>query len=131
MELNKVENIVRFGMAYERARVEVAAHNLAMANVALATDAKSPLQTVSARLDFAGQVGIPNAVVESPARAETRLVHEPTHPLADANGMVHYPKVEPAMEMATLVSATRAYEANIRAYNSLKAMTLKAFEIGK
>lgn len=131
MELNKVENIVRFGMAYERARVEVAAHNLAMANVALSPDAKSPLQTVSARMGFAGQVGLPNAAIEPQAQAETRLVHEPAHPLADANGMVHYPKVEPAMEMATLVSATRAYEANIRAYNSLKAMTLKAFEIGK
>jgi flagellar basal-body rod protein FlgC len=47
------------------------------------------------------------------------------------DGMVHYPRVEAATEMATLVSATRAYEANIRAYNSLRAMNLKAFDIGK
>jgi flagellar basal-body rod protein FlgC len=57
-------------------------------------------------------------------------VHEPGHPLADEKGFVSYPGVDPAMEMVTLLDATRAYEANVAAMNMARAMSLKALEIG-
>lgn len=131
MPPEKISDVVRFGLDYERARVEVASHNLAMANVALAPGAASPLLSANVQGGFSSQVGLPAFEVQAAAAPQTRVVHDPTHPLADSAGMVHYPQVDPATEMATLVSATRAYEANIRAYNSLRAMKLKAFEIGK
>jgi len=129
MQLDNVSDVIRAGLTYERTRAEVASYNLAIANVAIQPGALSPLQAVTPPSAFAQQLGLTSLVKQQ--GNETRVAHDPTHPLADANGMVHYPKLDAAKEMATLVSATRAYEADIRAYNSLRAMTLKAFEIGK
>lgn len=131
MELENIGNVIRNGMAYERTRAEVASYNLAMANVAITPGQVSPLLRVAPPGSFADRLGGMPPAVEPQLGAQVRLAHEPSHPLADIDGMVHYPRVEAATEMATLVSATRAYEANIRAYNSLRAMNLKAFEIGK
>lgn len=130
MPLDNISDVIRAGLSYERTRAEVASYNLAVANVAMAPNDVSPLLRVTPPAPFASQVGLTSSV-EHQTVSETRTVLDPSHPLADSNGMVHYPKVEAAQEMATLVSATRAYEANIRAYNSLREMTLKAFEIGK
>lgn len=57
-------------------------------------------------------------------------VYEPSHPDADENGYVNYPNVNTVTEMTDLIDASRAYEANITAFNATKAMALKALEIG-
>jgi len=131
MPLDNISEVIRGSMAYERTRVEVASYNLAIATVALSPGQESPLLRVAPPVSFASQVGLHAPRVQAYQGNETRVVQDPGHPMADHNGMVHYPNIEAAREMATLVSATRAYEANIRSYNSLRAMTLKAFEIGK
>ncbi|MCZ4324646.1 MULTISPECIES: flagellar basal body rod protein FlgC [Pseudomonas] len=131
MPLENISDVIRAGMTYERTRAEVAGYNLALANVALNPGDASPLLRVAAPSSFAAQVGLSQPNIQPQLGNDTRVVQDPSHPMADENGMVHYPKIEAANEMATLVSATRAYEANIRAYNSLRAMSLKAFEIGK
>jgi len=129
MSLDKISETVRFGLSYERMRVEVASYNLAISNLALKSGTPSTVQRVAVPSGFFQHMqGKPIVITES---VEERLQVDHSHPLADEKGLVHYPKVDAAKEMATLVSATRAYEANIRAYNSLRAMTLKAFEIGK
>ena len=58
-------------------------------------------------------------------------VYDPSHPHADENGYVLMPNVNSAEEQIDLMAATRAYEANITALNVVKAMALKALEIGK
>lgn len=131
MPLDNISEVIRGGLAYERTRVEVASYNIALANVAIKPGESSPLLRVMPATPFAARLGFSEPTVQAQSGQQTRTVQDPGHPLADSNGMVHYPHLEPAMEMATLVSATRAYEANIRAYNSLRSMTLKAFEIGK
>lgn len=127
MATENIGAIVQFGLDYERARVEVAARNLAVANVPVAPGAPVPVQRVGVSRFAAA---LPQIALEASADG-VREVHDPSHPLANAQGMVSYPRVDPATEMATLVAATRAYEADVRAYNTLRAMTLKAFEIGK
>jgi flagellar basal-body rod protein FlgC len=57
-------------------------------------------------------------------------VLDPGHPQADARGYVSYPGVDPATEMMTMLSASRAYEANVVAMNTARAMAVKALEIG-
>jgi len=47
---------------------------------------------------------------------------EPNHPDADANGYVAYPNINPVVEMADLVEATRSYQANVAAFESAKNM---------
>ncbi|MGM9924137.1 MAG: flagellar basal body rod protein FlgC [Bacillus sp. (in: firmicutes)] len=64
---------------------------------------------------------------ETPAK----LVYNPEHPDADAEGYVAMPNVDPLRETVDYMSATRSYEANVTVYNAAKSMMLKALEIGK
>lgn len=141
MNIDALFSVSRFGLDYERLRIEAASRNLAMADTAQSGDAAAqPLQVsavatpgqsqFAAILDpAAGPVPLPTLTVQESAAAP-RVVHDPTSPLADKNGDVRYPAVDPAAEMTTLVSAERAYQANVRALNTLQAMVLKALQIG-
>ncbi len=51
-----------------------------------------------------------------------KMKFEPNHPDADANGYVAYPNINPVIEMADLVEATRSYQANVAAFQSAKEM---------
>lgn len=59
------------------------------------------------------------------------LKYEPHHPDANKDGYVAYPDINVMEEMANMISASRAYEANISAMNTTKSMAMKALEIGK
>lgn len=63
--------------------------------------------------------------------APFKVVYNPNHPDANADGYVQLPNVDPLKEMVDLMSATRSYEANVTALNATKNMLLKALEIGK
>ena len=58
-------------------------------------------------------------------------VFDPGHPDADKEGYVTYPNVNLMEEMADMVSATRAYEANINVVNTTKEMFMKTLDIAK
>lgn len=68
-------------------------------------------------------------IVEDPT--PFKEVYDPSHPDADENGIVRMPNVEVVTEMVNMISATRAYEANVTALNASKSMALKALEIGR
>lgn len=61
--------------------------------------------------------------------APFRTVFNPSHPDADESGYVQYPNISVAVEMVDLVSAQRAYDANIAVFVSGKRMDQKALEI--
>ena len=63
--------------------------------------------------------------------SELRRVYDPAHPDADGEGYVLMPNVNILNEMADMIAATRAYEANVTAINSEKSMFMKALEIGR
>lgn len=58
-----------------------------------------------------------------------RLVYDPGHPDADANGYVAYPNVNVVSEMVDMITASRAYEANVAAINAAKDMAKRALDI--
>jgi flagellar basal-body rod protein FlgC len=58
-----------------------------------------------------------------------RLVYDPSHPDANTDGYVAYPNINVVKEMTDMISATRAYEANVTALSSTKSMLSKALEI--
>jgi len=58
-------------------------------------------------------------------------VYDPGHPDADADGMVKKPNINVVQEMVDMISATRAYEANVTALNAAKSMIAAGIEIGK
>jgi flagellar basal-body rod protein FlgC len=60
-----------------------------------------------------------------------KMVYNPGHPDADAEGLVAMPNIDLMAEVADMMSATRAYEANVSVVRSAKRMALKALEIGQ
>ncbi len=60
-----------------------------------------------------------------------RVVYNPKHPDANAEGYVAMPNVNPVEEMANMISAQRSYEANVTALSAAKQMAQKALEIGR
>ncbi len=60
-----------------------------------------------------------------------RMVYDPSHPDANENGEVAMPNVSLVEETADMMSAARAYEANVTVVKSAKRMALKALDIGK
>ncbi len=60
-----------------------------------------------------------------------KMIYSPGHPDADANGQVAMPNIDLMEEVADMMSATRAYEANVTVVRSAKRMALKALEIGQ
>ena len=58
-------------------------------------------------------------------------VYNPEHPDANEEGYVMMPNVDYVKETVDGMAATRAYEANITAFNAMKLMAQKALEIGK
>jgi flagellar basal-body rod protein FlgC len=132
-------------MNVERMRAEVASVNLANANTVSAPGESGFVpQRVVARTAMAG-VGAMSAArfdrlvsdgMAGPAAgvqasgAPAHLVMEPGHPLANAQGQVAYPGVDPVTEMLGLMSAVRSYEANVAAMNATRSMALKALDIG-
>ncbi len=60
-----------------------------------------------------------------------RMVYNPSHPDANAQGYVAMPNVNPTEEMANMISAQRSYEADVTAMNAAKSMAQKALEIGR
>ncbi len=59
------------------------------------------------------------------------LKYEPNHPDANPEGYVAYPNINTMEEMANMIEASRAYEANINAMSTAKSMALKDLEIGR
>ena len=75
-------------------------------------------------------MGIKSVGVEED-KSELRKVYDPYHPDANEEGYVLMPNVNILNEMVDLIAASRAYEANITALNSQKAMITKTLEIGR
>lgn len=127
MPVDSILDAARAGLAYERLRLDAASRNIASANVPLAPGATATQWQVQP--DAFGAL-LAGDASSAPAPAPFREVHDPSHPMADANGQVRYPDIDLVQEMATLVSASRSYEANVRAFNLLRGMQLRALEIG-
>lgn len=122
------------GLAAERQRMEVIANNIANANTTRSitggpyrrqemvfaeafdmalNDAKHnphALQGVKVK-------GVEGDLTEFPK------VYNPGHPDADEDGMVAMPNVQMPNEMVDLITASRAYEANLKALHLFKQMT--------
>jgi flagellar basal-body rod protein FlgC len=67
-------------------------------------------------------------VVDDPSPMKT--TYDPGTPAADANGYVTMPNVDPVEEMVNMISASRAYQANVETLNTAKQLMLKTLTIG-
>lgn len=76
---------------------------------------------------------IMSVVVDKVVRDDSdfRLKYDPSHPDANTEGYVAYPNINPVIEMADLIEATRAYQANVAAFQSAKNMANSAIDMMK
>lgn len=70
-----------------------------------------------------------SGVVEDPA--PTKLLYQPTHPLADERGYIEMPNVDPVAEMVNTISASRSYQANVEVIDTAKTLMLKTLTLGQ
>jgi len=139
-------NISASGLTAERTRMEVISKNIANANTTRTSNGGPYRRQM---VVFKEKTGTPfskylsqqsesllqgqgvkvSAIVED--KTPLKRVYEPGHPDADENGYVSMPNVDTVTEMVDMITATRAYEANMTAINSAKSMALKALEIGR
>jgi flagellar basal-body rod protein FlgC len=123
------------GLRAQRTRINVIAMNIANAlstrtpeggafRRQLAVLRGNQLTPLARDKDFGVKVA---RVVTDPS--PLRMVYNPGHPDANGDGYVQYPNVDVAVEMADLVSAQRAYEANVAVIVSGKRIRQKALEI--
>ncbi len=140
-------NISSSALTAERLRMDTISQNIANANTTRTEDGTpyrrktvvfqerqdtSFSQYLSdaskAQYNVGGGVRV-TAIVED--QTPFKEVYDPGHPDADENGIVQMPNVDVITEMVNMISATRAYEANVTALNASKSMANKALEIGK
>jgi flagellar basal-body rod protein FlgC len=126
----------------ERIRMDVVSQNIANVNTTRGPDGKpyarqqvvfeAVLNDQYASTSPPGsqplEVRVPRVELD---RRPARMVHQPGHPHADANGMVAMPNVNIYEEMVDLMSASRAYEANLSAIKTARSMALQTLSIGK
>ena len=131
------------GLAVQRARMNVAASNLANVSTTRTEDGgpyqrkdlvvRSVAATPSAGpgSTFANAMsGVEIAEIREDG-APPRLEFDPGHPDADLNGYVAYPNVNLLEEMVDMITASRAYEAGITALNGAVSMAERATGIGR
>jgi len=145
-------NIAATGLTAERMRLDVIADNIANVNTTRTT-AGGPFRR--SRVVFRPRVaepywrspflpqflknelgaGVRVSRLEKDYDAQTRLVYDPTHPDAiqsgPRKGYVEFPNVNIVNEMVDMISASRAYEANVAVMNGSRSMFLRALEIGR
>ena len=134
MSLFNIFNIAGSGMTAQSQRLNVVASNLANVDSATGPDGKPyhAKQVVFSTTPVAGQVGEGvkvAAVVED--NSPMKVVYDPKHPMANAQGYVILPNVNPVDEMVNMISASRSYQNNVDVMNTSKTLLLKTLTIGQ
>jgi len=126
----------------ERIRMDVVSQNIANVNTSRGPDGK-PYQrqqvvfesVLKDQVELGATPGSAAHLVRA-SRVESalrppRLVHQPGHPDADADGMVAMPNINIHEEMIDLMAASRAYEANLSVVKTARGMAQQTLSIGK
>lgn len=132
------------GMTAERLRMDVISNNIANANTTRTAEGgpyrrqlvvfeprtNQPTfgQLLSKEMGAGDGVRVTGITKDN---APFKLMYDPNHPDANKDGYVEMPNVTIVSEMVDMITASRAYEANVTAANAAKSMAMKALEIGK
>ena len=146
MSLFSVLSVSASGMSAQRTRAELLVENLANSETTRTADGGGPYKRKDAVFSSASQTSPFSAifqsemgsgvngvevsdVVEDTREPEKRYL--PGHPDADKDGYVAFPRVNPAEDMADLLSAARGYQGNVAAMSAIKDMILHSIDLMK
>jgi flagellar basal-body rod protein FlgC len=115
-------------------RLNVVASNLANADAVAGPDGKIykgrqvVFQTVL--MDSDASAGVKVSTI-SENQEPGKRVHNPSHPMADAEGFITQSNVNPVEEMVNMISASRSYQNNVEVMNTAKTLLLKTLQMGQ
>lgn len=123
--------IAATGLTVHRKWLDAVADNLANVNTVRATDDTAfQARYIAVTEGSRANPGVYVAGVEYGDPAG-RVVHEPDHPLADADGYVRYPDIDLAEQMGHLILAQRGYQSNAAVVDRARTAYESALQIGK
>lgn len=138
MSFKQISQIAGSAMSAQTVRLNTIASNLANAQSAGGSEAttyhaRKPVFAALAATASGGD--LPGSrvqvldVIES--QEPLRKAYEPDHPLANAQGEVFYPNVNPVAEMTDMLSASRAFETNVEVLGRVKSMQQSLLRLGE
>ncbi len=134
MSLFSIFNVAASGMAAQSQRLNTVASNIANAESATGPDGQTykAKQVVFAAqaVDAAGSTGVAVTQVIDDSNPP-RMMFDPKHPMANEQGYVAMPNVNPVEEMVNMISASRAYQNNVDTLNAAKSLLQKTLTIGQ
>jgi flagellar basal-body rod protein FlgC len=145
MSLLSVMSVSASGMSAQRTRAELLVENLANAETTRTPDGgpyrrkdavftsspqSSPFAAVFQTEMGSGVNGVQvSDVIEDTSAPQKRYL--PGHPDADQDGYVAFPNINPAEDMADLMSASRGFDANVAAMTAVKDMIVHSIDLMK
>ncbi len=134
MSLFKVFDVAGSALTAQSMRLNTVASNLANADSAAGANGKAyrakQVLFETARVGGQEATGVRvTGIIED--NSPLRQVHDPKHPLADANGYITMPNVNVVDEMVNMISASRSYQTNAEMMNTAKSLLLKTLQIGQ
>lgn len=128
MTISRAMQASSSALAAERFRMDIIAGNIANAH-SMRVNGQDPVRRQVALVQ-GGENGV-TILGALEDRSPFREEYDPNHPAAGPGGEVVYTNIQPIREMVDMMSASRAYEANIAAFNVAKGMARAALSIGK
>lgn len=123
------------GMRAQSARMRTIAENIANAN----STARSPdgdpyrrkIATITSSFDRELNATTVQAGTPAPDMSDFRTQYDPGNPIADKQGYVKLPNVNPLVEIMDMREAQASYEANLNVLDSSKTMMARTIDLLK
>mgnify|MGYP000867454705 FL=1 len=133
MSLDRIFDIASSAISAQGKRLNVVASNLANADSVAGPDGEAykarqaVFQAIARGREPAG-VRLANIVED---QSPGKRIHDPAHPLADAEGYVTHSNVSVVEEMVNMISALRSYQNNVEVMNTARQLMLKTLRMGE
>jgi len=138
MSLMSIFDIAGSALSAQSQRMNVSASNMANADSVVGPDGQpyrarqvvfqvnpAPGQAMGQEI---GGVRVAGVVQD---QSPLKMVYDPKHPLADAQGYISMPNVDPVAETVNMIAASRSYQANVEVLNTAKSLMQKTLTIGQ
>ncbi|MFU8783866.1 flagellar basal body rod protein FlgC [Aliidiomarina sp.] len=134
MSMFSIFDISGSALTAQSQRMNVAASNMANADSVTGPDGQAyRAKQVIFASKLQGNQPVGGVQVREVIEEQTpgRLEYRPGHPLANADGYVQMPNVDPVAEMVNMISASRSYQANVEVMNTSKQLMMRTLSIGE
>jgi len=128
-------DVVGSAMQAQSVRMSTIASNLANADTVAssAEAAYRPIEPIFKAHKHTDDVSLTGVRVKEITQSDAPPImrYEPGHPLADDNGYIYAPDVDPVAQMVNLISASRSYQADVEVLNTAKELAMSTLSMGR